>query len=137
MSIYLLVYVCTLLSSFFRKNYAELKMLNPLTPFVYREADEMQPFVYARFDWGIEKQIFVDNKTDKEITDILQSLVEFGATTPKSPESDIILPEPIIEAAKGEDAYEPINITWDGIMIRRNPEFDVPLEEASAFGPIQ
>lgn len=24
-------------------------MLNPTTPFVYREAEEMEPFVYARF----------------------------------------------------------------------------------------
>lgn len=24
-------------------------MLNPRTPFVYREAEEMEPFVYARF----------------------------------------------------------------------------------------
>jgi hypothetical protein len=36
-------------SQFFRNNYTELKMLNPLTPFVYREADDMKPFVYARF----------------------------------------------------------------------------------------
>lgn len=36
-------------STFFRKNYGELKMLNPRTPFVYREAEEMEPFVYARY----------------------------------------------------------------------------------------
>lgn len=36
-------------STFFRKNYAELKLLNPRTPFIYREAEEMEPFVYARF----------------------------------------------------------------------------------------
>lgn len=24
-------------------------MLNPRTPFVYREAEEMEPFVYARY----------------------------------------------------------------------------------------
>ncbi len=38
-----------LCSKFFRNNYAELKMLNPRTPLVYREAEEMKPFVYARF----------------------------------------------------------------------------------------
>lgn len=43
------VCVWTVCSTFFRKNYAELKMLNPRTPFIYREAEEMEPFVYARF----------------------------------------------------------------------------------------
>ncbi|KAL4171401.1 hypothetical protein KRP22_009496 [Phytophthora ramorum] len=91
------------LRTFFRKNYDELKMLNPLTPFVYREAEEMEPFVAS---WTT------------------------GLTLPKSPESDIILAAPIIEAIKGEDAYEPINLTWDGKTVRRNPDFDIPVEEA-------
>lgn len=39
----------SLCSTFFRKNYEELKTLNPRTPFVYREAEEMKPFVYARY----------------------------------------------------------------------------------------
>ncbi len=38
-----------LCSKFFRQNYAELKMLNPCTPFVYREAEAVEPFVYARY----------------------------------------------------------------------------------------
>lgn len=37
---------------------------------------------------------------------------------------------PIIEAAKGESAYPAINLTWDGKTLRRNPDFDIPLEEA-------
>ncbi|GAB9475441.1 Nadh dehydrogenase [Globisporangium polare] len=119
------------LRTFFRKNYEELKMLNPRTPFVYREAEEMEPFVYARFDWGVEKQVFVQNKSDKEILDIVKGLVEHGFTLPKSPESDIVVATPIIEAEKGEDAYDPINLTWDGVTLRRNPDFDIPLEEAS------
>lgn len=143
-------------------------MLNPRTPFIYREAEEMEPFVYARYgacflsaskkrvrwsiycwfamlgdvmmglvdvclgfvDWGVEKQVFVQDKTDKEILDILKGLVEHGFTLPKSPESDILVAAPIIEADKGEDAYEPINLTWDGVTLRRNPDFDIPLEEA-------
>ncbi|DBA02672.1 TPA: hypothetical protein N0F65_010497 [Lagenidium giganteum] len=118
------------LRTFFRKNYEELKMLNPNTPFIYREADEMEPFVYARYDWGNEKQVFVHNKNDKEITEVLRGLVEFGKTLPKSPESDILVAAPIIDAAKGEAAYEPLNLTWDGKTVRRNPEFDIPLAEA-------
>ena len=117
-------------STFFHKNYEELKMLNPLTPFVYREAEEMEPFVYARFDWGVEKKVPVPNKSDKEVLLVLKDLVAHGLTLPKSPESDILVAAPIIEAAKGEDAYEPINLTWDGKTVRRNPDFDIPLEEA-------
>ncbi|KAK1929033.1 NADH dehydrogenase [ubiquinone] 1 alpha subcomplex subunit 2 [Phytophthora citrophthora] len=105
-------------------------MLNPLTPFVYREAEEMEPFVYARFDWGVEKKVPVDGKSDKEILAVLKGLVDHGLALPKSPESDVILAAPIIEAVKGEDAYDPINLSWDGKTLRRNPSFDIPLEEA-------
>ncbi|TDH64722.1 hypothetical protein CCR75_002473 [Bremia lactucae] len=119
-----------MLSTFFRKNYTELKMLNPLTPMVYREAEEMDPFVYARFDWGEEKKVPVPDKSDKEILAVLKGLVDHGLGLPKSPESDIIVAAPIIEAFKGEDAYEPLNLTWDGKSVRRNPAFDIPIEEA-------
>lgn len=105
-------------------------MLNPLTPFVYREAEEMEPFVYARFDWGVEKKVPVPGKSDKEVLAVLKGLVDYGLTLPKSPESDILMAAPIIEAEKGESAYEPINLTWDGKTLRRNPDFDIPLEEA-------
>lgn len=118
------------LRTFFRSNYAELKMLNPRMPLVYREAEEMRPFVYARFDWGKEKQVFVENKSEEEILAIVKGLVEYGQTLPMSPESDVMVAAPIIEAALGEDAYEPINLTWDGKVVRRNPDFDVPVEEA-------
>lgn len=74
--------------------------------------------------------MFVPNKSDKEILAVLKGLVDHGFTLPKSPESDILLAPPIIAAEKGEDAYEPINLTWDGVTIRRNPDFDVPVEEA-------
>ncbi|KAJ0407844.1 hypothetical protein P43SY_008305 [Pythium insidiosum] len=123
------------LRTFFRRNYAELKMLNPRTPFVYREAEAMQPFIYARFDWGKEQKIFVDNKTDDEILEVLKGIVEYGHSLPKSPESDLYVAAPIIEAARGEDAYEPINLTWDGKVHRRNPDFDVPLDEAVKIDP--
>jgi hypothetical protein len=105
-------------------------MLNPLTPFVYREAEEMEPFVYARFDWGVEKKVPVPGKSDKEVLAVLKGLVDHGLSLPKSPESDRVVAEPIIEAAMGEDVYEPLNLTWDGKTVRRNPAFDVPLEEA-------
>ncbi|TYZ58007.1 hypothetical protein PybrP1_003502 [[Pythium] brassicae (nom. inval.)] len=123
------------LRTFFQKNYLELKMLNPRTPFVYREADDMEPFVYARYDWGVEKQVFVHNKSDKEVLDVIKDLVEHGFTLPKSPESDILVAAPIIDSAVGEDSYDPINLTWDGVTNRRNPDFDIPLEEALKDAP--
>ncbi|KDO29356.1 hypothetical protein SPRG_05892 [Saprolegnia parasitica CBS 223.65] len=112
------------LRTFFRRNYNELKMLNPRTPFVYREAEELKPFVYARYDWGKEKQVFLDDKTPDEITRILKDLVDHGASLPRSPESDILLAAPIVDARFPERDYEPINITWDGVTVRRNPDFD-------------
>lgn len=74
--------------------------------------------------------MFVHDKNETEITQILHSLVQKGENLPKSPESDKLVPYPIIDAEKGEDFYDPINLTWDGKTNRRNPEFDVPLEEA-------
>lgn len=74
--------------------------------------------------------MFVPNKSDKEILDIVKGLVEHGQSLPKSPESDVILAPPIVSAELGEDAYEPVNLSWDGKTIRRNPDFDVPVEQA-------
>lgn len=74
--------------------------------------------------------MFVENKSDDEILDILKGFVELGYTLPKSPESDIYVAKPIVDAESGEDAYNPINLTWDGKVNRRNPDFDVPLDEA-------
>lgn len=51
-------------STFFIKNYQELKMLNPRTPFVYREAEEMEPFVYARY--GASAEVGLESKGKNE-----------------------------------------------------------------------
>ncbi|OQR81524.1 serine protease family S28, partial [Thraustotheca clavata] len=101
------------LRKFFRQNYNELKLLNPRTPFVYREAEDLEPFVYARYDWGHEKQIFLKHKSSDEIVRVLKELVDYGETLPRSPESDILLPQPIIDGRIGERDYPPLNITWD------------------------
>jgi hypothetical protein len=86
--------------------------------------------VSRQLDWGKEKQVFVENKSEEEILAIVKGLVELGHTLPKSPESDVYVAAPIIDSALGEDAYDSINLTWDGKTVRRNPDFDVPLEEA-------
>lgn len=80
----------------------------------------------------MEEQVYVPNKSDKEILEIVKDLVKRGESLPKSSESDVILAPAIISAEKGEDAYEPINLSWDGVTIRRNPDFDVPLEQAKS-----
>ncbi|RHY26750.1 hypothetical protein DYB32_007326, partial [Aphanomyces invadans] len=105
----------------------QLKMLNPCTPFIYREAEDVEPFVYARFDWGVDKQVYVKHKSDDDILRVLKEMNQFGETAARSPESDILLAQPIIDGRIGEDEYEPINITWDGVTIRRNPDFTAPL----------
>ncbi|RHY22034.1 hypothetical protein DYB25_013346 [Aphanomyces astaci] len=117
------------LRKFFRRNYEELKMLNPKTPFVYREAEDVEPFVYARFDWGVEQQVYVKNKSADDVLRVLKELNQFGESSARSPESDILLAQPIVDGRIGEDEYEPINITWDGVTIRRNPNFTAPLDD--------
>jgi len=58
------------------RNYLELKEANPEFPIIIRECQNAAPNVMARYDFGVEKRVFVDFKTEKEIEEIVQELVE-------------------------------------------------------------
>ena len=74
----------------------------------------------------------VSNMEPQDISNELKVLVEHGFTLPRSPESDVLLVSPIIDAGRREEEYSAINTSWDGKSVRHNPTWDnVTLEESA------
>lgn len=70
------------------------------------------------------------DKTPEEITQVLQELVKFGDTVPKSPESDVWVPAPVIRHDQTSQDVEALNLSWNESQpIRRNPEWDLSAED--------
>ena len=57
-------------------NYADIKGKNPDTPFIVRECLNAQPTIMARYDFGVEKRVYVPGLGEKEIDQIVKELVE-------------------------------------------------------------
>ncbi|KAK8807096.1 hypothetical protein WA158_003855 [Blastocystis sp. Blastoise] len=77
------------------KNYGEMKMLNPILPFLVREAEGVKACVIGRYDFGEERIVNLENSSpiyvylfifDKS----LHKLADIGATLPRSQESDLL-----------------------------------------------
>ncbi len=68
-------------------NYEDIKSQNPDFPVIVRECTNAQPSVMARYDWGIEKRVYVHNLQENEIDGILKEMVdsstEVNAAIPK------------------------------------------------------
>ena len=54
----------------------DIKEKNPHTPFIVRECLNAQPTIMARYDFGIEKRVYVPNLDEKEIDLVVKELVE-------------------------------------------------------------
>lgn len=52
-------------------NYEEIKQKNPETPFIVRECTNAQPSVMARYDFGIEKRVYVHNLEETAIDKVV------------------------------------------------------------------
>lgn len=57
-------------------NYIDIKDKNPQFPFIVRECLNAQPTVMARYDFGVEKRIYVNNLNETEVDQIVKELVE-------------------------------------------------------------
>ncbi|MCJ1408405.1 hypothetical protein MMC19_002480 [Ptychographa xylographoides] len=64
--------------SFLTRAYPTMKKNNPHTPIMLREALGVEPKVYARYEFGREKQESLSGLSDKEIEDKVTSLVKTG-----------------------------------------------------------
>jgi NADH dehydrogenase (ubiquinone) 1 alpha subcomplex subunit 2 len=52
-------------------NYLDIKTKNPTFPFIVRECANAQPTVMARYDFGVEKRIYVPNLDEKDVDQVV------------------------------------------------------------------
>jgi NADH dehydrogenase (ubiquinone) 1 alpha subcomplex subunit 2 len=56
----------------------DLKALNPTLPILIRECSGVQPRLWARYDYGVERSVPLDGLTAHEIDVKLEELVRKG-----------------------------------------------------------
>jgi NADH dehydrogenase (ubiquinone) 1 alpha subcomplex subunit 2 len=52
-----------------------IKNLNPGLPFIVRECTNAQPNVMVRYDFGVEKRIYLNDLTEEEVDQAVAELV--------------------------------------------------------------
>ena len=57
-------------------NYVDIKGKNPNLPFIVRECQNAQPTVMARYDFGVERRIYLNNLQETEIDNVVKELVD-------------------------------------------------------------
>ncbi|KAH8153599.1 uncharacterized protein LAJ45_02412 [Morchella importuna] len=62
--------------SFLQKSYPVMKKHNPNTPILIREAMGIEPKVFARYEFGVEKQESLTGLTDKQIEEKITNLAK-------------------------------------------------------------
>ncbi|GAA0148118.1 hypothetical protein Leryth_009558 [Lithospermum erythrorhizon] len=65
--------------SFIEKNYKDLKTHNPKLPILIREARNIEPQLWARFDMGVERGIRLEGLSEEQISKALEDVVKVGA----------------------------------------------------------
>ncbi|KAJ8773499.1 hypothetical protein K2173_005745 [Erythroxylum novogranatense] len=65
--------------AFVEKNYKDLKTLNPKLPILIREANGIEPQLWARYDMGVERGIKLNGLSEAQISKALEDLVKVGA----------------------------------------------------------
>ncbi|KJZ75871.1 NADH-ubiquinone oxidoreductase 10.5 kDa subunit [Hirsutella minnesotensis 3608] len=65
--------------SFLTRAYPTMKKNNPDIPIMLREANGTAPRVFARYDFGNEKQQSLEGMSDKQVEDAVSGLVKNGA----------------------------------------------------------
>ncbi|RIA98693.1 thioredoxin-like protein [Glomus cerebriforme] len=64
---------------FIAKNYVSLKEANPNFPILIREASGVEAKFFARYDFGKEKKVILDDLSAKDIESELEKLVNQNA----------------------------------------------------------
>ncbi|GBF88371.1 NADH dehydrogenase 1 alpha subcomplex subunit 2 [Raphidocelis subcapitata] len=67
-------------------NYAEMKKGNPDFPILVRECSGAEAKITARYDFGVEKSVSIQNLDPGAIASKLQDLVKAGEGLPRSGE---------------------------------------------------
>ena len=62
--------------SYVLNNYQQTKAANPNFPFIVREAQGAQPCVMARYDFGVERRVYMHNASEAEVEQAVGELVD-------------------------------------------------------------
>ncbi|KAJ7571086.1 hypothetical protein O6H91_01G148300 [Diphasiastrum complanatum] len=64
---------------FILKNYKDLKTLNPGLPILIRECSGIQPRLWARYAYGVERSVPLEGLTEPQITAKLEELSKYAS----------------------------------------------------------
>ena len=59
-----------------QNNYLDIKKQNPEFPFIVRECTNAQPTIMARYDYGVEKRVYVPDLSEQDVDNVVKELVE-------------------------------------------------------------
>ena len=62
--------------SYIEQNYTDVKSENPDLPFIVRECQGAQPCVTARYDFGVERKVYLHNASSAEVGQAVSDLVD-------------------------------------------------------------
>ncbi|KAM6970150.1 NADH dehydrogenase [ubiquinone] 1 alpha subcomplex subunit 2 [Aplochiton taeniatus] len=60
---------------FVEQNYVALKTANPNFPILIRECSGVQPKLWARYDFGKERSVALDNMSADQVASVLETVV--------------------------------------------------------------
>ncbi|KAG2189011.1 hypothetical protein INT44_004153 [Umbelopsis vinacea] len=66
------------LKQFVAENYTGIKQANPNLPFLIREANGVQPRIFARFDKGVERKVTLENASVQDVKNALENLAKLN-----------------------------------------------------------
>ena len=66
--------------SFIANNYTQMKAENPTLPFLVRECENAQPCVTARYDFGVERRMYLLGANEAEVGQAVNELVDNAKT---------------------------------------------------------
>ncbi|KAJ7004492.1 LOW QUALITY PROTEIN: NADH dehydrogenase [Populus alba x Populus x berolinensis] len=66
--------------TFIEKNYKDLKTLNPKLPILIRECNGIEPQLWARYDFGVERGVRLEGLSEAQISKALEELGKAGAS---------------------------------------------------------
>lgn len=72
----LIISLLHLIRSFIGNNYHDVKSANPTLPFLVRECENAQPCVTARYEFGIERKIYLLGANEAEVGQAVNELVD-------------------------------------------------------------
>lgn len=61
---------------FLEKNYVDLKQLNPATPILVRECSNVQPKLWARYEFGKEQHLPLTDMNENQVFAALEKLAK-------------------------------------------------------------